>query len=184
MVAITVCSHAEPTAVPPALTASVDDAVAAALFADGDETAFDSSALTECDLVEDSRDLHQRHEAPASPDEAPSLLDQCFNLATWVPSAPPSTPCLCDPYNVCQSTLLSEQCSAYTQTGVPVTTKYWMRITCPELQFGWQLVTTTTTTYSAFCTISYRCNGSSLVCSATGTKHIKRRKVTYGPPIC
>jgi hypothetical protein len=144
------------------------------------------SALTECDLLEDGQgDPHQRDEVSASGDErAPSDADQCFNLATWVPSSPPIASCACDPYNVCQSTLLSEQCGGYSQTGVPVTHSYWVRITCPDLQFGWQLVTTTTTAYSAFCTISYKCGGSTLVCSATGTKHIKRRKVTYGPRIC
>lgn len=141
------------------------------------------STLTECDIVDPATQPDE--EVAVSVDEqAQSDADQCFNLATWVPSTPPSTPCLCDPYNVCQSTLLSEQCSSYSPTGVPVTHSYWVRITCPELQFGWQQVTTTTTTYAAFCTISYKCNGSTVVCSATGTKYIKRRKVKYGPPIC
>lgn len=114
----------------------------------------------------------------------PADADRCFNTATWVPSTPPTTTCACDPYNPCASTLISELCTPYTPTGVPMTTSYWTGITCPELTFGVQLVTTTTQTYSASCTIGYRCNGSTTPCGGSGTKHIKKRKVTYGPPIC
>jgi hypothetical protein len=113
-----------------------------------------------------------------------SDADRCFNTATWVPATPPVATCACDPYNPCASTLLSEQCSPYTPTGVPIVETYWTRITCPELTFGWQQVTTTTTTLSAFCTIAYRCNGSTLPCGGSGTKFIKRKKVVYGRPIC
>lgn len=150
--------------------------------------AWSGASITACtdgpQAIDQNETESDEQDLTTPPGTTPSSADRCFDTATWVPSSPPSPTCACDPYNPCMATLVSEQCSSYSPVGPPMTTSYWTSVICPDLSLGSQLVTITTQTYSAFCTIGYFCNGATLPCTSTGTKYIKKRKVTYGPKIC